>query len=452
MWAFKFFLLTSLLVALNLTLAQAATGCFPSLGTGIVWQDCMRAAAQRPSDHNDGPMRFSRCNGQNSFCDSFFDFSMPQGSAYGTCAFGFDIFVSGPSSANQRTATWDDLEREMADLVTNCVGSSGGQGGNHTWQGFVFVVTNPTQVDTAHTCMSTPTLEENMNLAQCMSYRSQMEANAVAHAPPEASEAVNDPGPGPESSAQAHQVEVTLNNLVVAGHKKGGAWVLWTNGDRSASGYWTMLKGGIENLYPKGSRRRAYTYNGRAWSAWDGSRIPHSGAMIQVPEDVLPLPQHVVVVWKADMWIPTLSSLQADADAWWIWVAGQWTPLSPELLNVANWILEHGAWRVMAGSWFFSTSLRNSNAGGTSTGTSTRTSTKSRVTTNGEPRFLELANGQPSKTPPPIPPPSPDSSTGSKPGLGDQFMMLHGIGHFELLTADESDVAARATKRPRTAL
>ena len=383
---------------------------------------------------------------------------MPQGSAYGTCAFGFDVLESGPGSADQRTATWDDLEREMADLVTDCVGDSDeGQGGNHTWRGFVLVLVNPTQVDTGHTCLSPPTQEEYMNLAQCMTYRSQVEAAVAVNAPPVASVAVINSDPGPGSSTQGHQAEVALNNMVVAGHKRGGAWVLWTNGEHSAGGYWTMLKGGIENLYVKGSRRRAYTYNGRGWSAWDGPRIPRSGAMIQVPENFLPLPQHVVVVWKADMWIPTLSSLQANADVWWIWVAGQWTPLSPELLSVVDWALEHGAWRVMAGSWFFSTSLRIDNAGDTSTSISTSTSTKSLstkqlTTTDGRARFLEVEASQPSQTPPPTPPSSPDTSTGSKPGPNDEFMMPQGMAHFDLLTAEESDLAARVTKRPRVDL
>ena len=454
MWTFDLFLLFSSFIALDFPLlAQATTGCFPSLGTGIRWQDCMQVAAQRPHDHHGGSMVFTRCNGQRSYCDAFFDFSLPQGSAYGTCAFAFDLLNSESENADLRTATWDDLEREMADLVAGCIDRSGGQGGNHTWRGFVFVVTNPTQVDASHTCLSPMGPEEHMNIAQCISYRTQVEANAIANAPPEASMAAvdPDPDPGPGSSVQAHQAEVALNNLVVAGHKRGGAWVLWKSGDRPTGGYWTMLKGGVENLYPKGSQRRAYTYNGSGWSAWDGSRIPQSGAMIQVPENLLPMPQHVIVVWKADMWIPTLSSLEADPNVWWIWVAGRWTPLTLELLNVARWVTEHGAWRVMAGSWFFSAALRNDNAEGTSTGTSTMTSAKASTTTNSRPHFLDLETLQPTRAPPPTPPHSPNSSTGSKPGFRNEYMMLQGMGLFDALNVHESDLDARATKRPRTA-
>ena len=419
--------------------SSVITGCFSSLGTGIQWKDCWQAAAQRPSQHNN-LLTFRRCNGQNSFCDQFFDFSMPQGSAHGTCALGIDLRSTGQSNVDPiQTTTWDNLERELAYLVSSCVGTHGGLGGNHTWESFVFVVTNPTQVDTDHTCMALPRSEDNLDLGQCIARRADLVTHVPTKAPPGASSATLDSDPGPSTP----RPPMPTVEGAGAGYRKGGAWVLYGSGFSAKGGVYTILEGGIENFFPPGSRHRAWVYDGRIWNPWNGRLIPRGGAMVRLPDDLLPLAQ-VVVVWQPDIWIPTLDSTQADVDPWWVWVGGRWTPLTPALLDAAEWILHQGAWRVMAGSWFFSSIVPKESVRGTMA-MSLQGSSNQGV----QIRLSSTTSRTPSQnlSTTTRSPPSPTSSTASTSDQSD--IMLQGIGYFDFLTADGDSPDWRATKKPK---
>ena len=407
------------LIGLLLSLQSLAiTGCFSALGSGIKREDCMRVAAQQPLSRfnvrTDVAINFIRCNGQSSYYDPSFAFSMPQGSAFGSCAVGLDLLSRGSSATSQvRPATWDHLESEMSGLVKRCVDDGGGLGGNHTWGGFVFVVTNPTQVDTAHTCLALPGPEDDLDLGQCMARRAEIAANV----PPGGSVVAMDQGPGPS----APNSEALPGGAGLAGHKKGGAWMQYQQGERSSTGYWTLLRSGM-NTYPLNSHRPPYVFDGKQWQAFNGPVVPISGAVIRVPDHLLPVAQHNVIVWHADIWIPVLDSTTAHPSQWWVFVANQWVPLSPSLIDAANWVLRLGAWRVVAGSWFYTPSVSRDSVQGSSYTSSWDATGSSHTLVSPIP--MRLAQPQ-SVT---ISPSLPQSSESSNP-MADEFLRLQGIGH-----------------------
>ena len=450
--SFTIFLLLTTYLFSHPTLA--ITGCFSDLGTDIKWEDCLQVARQRP-DLNKAPHTFSRCNGQHYFCDDFFDFSMPQGSAYGTCAFGVDL--RGNNAHQVTIATWENLEREMAYLIQRCVLTNRGLGGNHTWGSFVFVSTNPIQVDTAHTCLALPGAEDYLDLGQCIASRAGVTASRAGavisvptDTPPGDPTMSLDSRPGPSAPRRA----ASIGGAAVPGHIKGGAWVLHGGGPCPATGCWTWLREGVTNPYPPGSRNRAWVHDSQAWQPWSGTLIPPGGAMVRLPDTIFQSPDHigllaqqVIVVWQPEMWIPTMDSTQADPDPWWIWLVGRWAPSSPALLNAADWILQNGAWRVMAGSWFFSRIVPRETVGGTRADSAQGSSTRNRNHNPPEPLSLTTLSYNLSLTS--LPSPSATSSIASTSDPDD--FMLQGIGYFDFLNSSGDSPDARATKRPRTA-
>ena len=365
LWSFAFFLLSPIL-ANN-------TGCYASLGTGIRWQDCMRAGGSRPRYPNN-PLTFNRCSGQRSYCDPFNPDGMPQGAAFGTCAFGIDLQGSGPPILNPtpaKTTSWALLNIELTSLVSRCVHAGGGLGGNHTWGGFVFVVANPVQIDTAHTCMALPGPEEYLDLGQCLARRSELAANG----PSTSSMTGLQVGAGQLASEL-----VPFRQGIVLGHRKGTAWLDHMSAKKPINGRWRVLKPGITNPFPPGSSAHAYVHDGLLWKPYDGQRIPEGGAMIRLPDStgqftaqsnvwqpsnfwiptLVPqsnvlLGEQGIVVQQSDVWIPTIDCRVADRNKWWIWLSSRWTPLSSAELITAEWILQYGAWHVIADSWYFST-------------------------------------------------------------------------------------------------
>ena len=345
--------LTSLITLLFSLRTKATTGCFSALGTGIMHEDCLRVKTQRlhpPSNvRTDIGINFLRCNGQNSYCDPSFAFSVPQGSAFGTCALGFDLLGHEPNTVNHlHPVTWDQLEGELSNLVRRCVDEGGGLGGNHTWDGFVFVLTNPTQVDTSHTCLALPGPEDYLDLGQCIARRAQLAAKSPSGGLTVAT--------GQESEQPRLNLELLTSGASLAGHKKGGAWMTHKSGERSSTGYWTLLKGGM-STHSSNFAGPPFIFDGTQWQAFNGQVFPRSGAMIRVPDHLLRISPHNVLVWHNNIWIPDLDSTRVDHSRWWVFVTNQWVPLTPDLVDAAEWLLLLGGWRAIAGSWFYAKSV-----------------------------------------------------------------------------------------------
>ena len=442
-----------------------STGCYPSLGTGIRWQDCLRAGSARPHYLNH-PLTFTRCHGQRFHCDPFSQDGMPQGNAFGTCAFGIDLLGSGPSNPTPvQTTSWAFLNVELTSLVSRCVTTGGGLGGNHTWGGFVFVVANPMQIDTANTCMALPGPEEYLDLGQCLARRAEIAAN------------------GPSTSAMAG-LQVGAQQLaselvlfregIVAGHQKGVAWIDYRSAEKPTNGRWRVLKPGIANPCPPGSPIRAYVNHGLLWKPYDGRRIPDGGAMIRLPdstgqsavlssiwwpsnfwlpsltiESLPPLGEEGIVVQQLNVWIPTIDSATADPNKWWVWLSSRWTPLSTAELVAAEWILQYGAWHVIAKSWYFSTyhSPLQCLEGVISGWEEAPSGCSSDITTS------ETLWETTSVATPSVPPtPSQLSLLALLESMDDANPWQEELGSHEQATVQDDDSIPRATKRPRIAV